>query len=58
MLLSSCLIWRYASFEEFREQCPGGDERCSGSIRERLDDALDWLEAQGASCSRARPATR
>ena len=24
MLLSSCVIWRYRTFEEFRAECPGG----------------------------------
>jgi fumarate reductase flavoprotein subunit len=48
MLLSSCVIWRYQSFEEFRRQCPGGDERLQRLVWERLDDALDWLESLGA----------
>jgi fumarate reductase flavoprotein subunit len=48
MLLSSCVIWRYQSFEEFRRQCPGGDERLQQLVWERLDEALDWLEALGA----------
>jgi succinate dehydrogenase/fumarate reductase flavoprotein subunit len=48
MLLSSCVIWRYESFDEFRRQCPGGDERLQRLVWERLDDALDWLEALGA----------
>jgi hypothetical protein len=47
MLLSSCVIWRYASFEEFRRQCPSGDERLQRLVWERLDDALDWLESHG-----------
>ena len=29
MLLSSGVIWRYRTFEEFRAQCPGGDERAA-----------------------------
>jgi fumarate reductase flavoprotein subunit len=48
MLLSSCVIWRYSSFDEFRRQCPGGDERLQRLVWERLDDALDWLETLGA----------
>jgi fumarate reductase flavoprotein subunit len=48
MLLSSCVIWRYASFEEFRRQCPGGDEGLQRLVWERLDDALEWLESIGA----------
>ena len=42
----------------FREQCPGGDPPLQRLILERFDDALDWLEAQGVGCSRARPRTR
>lgn len=49
MLLSSCVIWRYESFDEFRRQCPGGDERLQRLVWERLDDALDWLETLGAA---------
>jgi fumarate reductase flavoprotein subunit len=48
MLLSSGVIWRYRTFEEFRAECPGGDERLQRLIFDRLDDALDWLEALGA----------
>jgi fumarate reductase flavoprotein subunit len=48
MLLSSGVVWRYSSLEEFRRQCPGGDERLQRLIVERLDDALAWLESLGA----------
>ncbi|HVD12299.1 MAG TPA: FAD-binding protein [Gaiellaceae bacterium] len=48
MLLSSCVIWRYRSFEEFRAQCPGGDERLQRLVFERLDEGLAWLESLGA----------
>jgi succinate dehydrogenase/fumarate reductase flavoprotein subunit len=48
MLLSSGVIWRYRSFDEFRAQCPGGDERLQRLVFERLDDGLDWLESLGA----------
>ena len=48
MLLSSCVIWRYRSFEAFREACPGGDPVLQRLIVERLDDALAWLESLGA----------
>jgi hypothetical protein len=53
MLLSSCVIWRYSSFDEFRRQCPGGDERLQRLVWERLDDALDWLESLGAPVTQA-----
>jgi fumarate reductase flavoprotein subunit len=47
MLLSSGFVWRYRSFELFREQCPDGDPMLQRLIVERFDEALDWLEAQG-----------
>jgi succinate dehydrogenase/fumarate reductase flavoprotein subunit len=53
MLLSSCVIWRYSSFDEFRRQCPGGNERLQRLVWERLDDALDWLESLGAPVTQA-----
>jgi fumarate reductase flavoprotein subunit len=53
MFLSSCVIWRYQSFEEFRRQCPGGDEGLQRLVWERLDDALDWLESLGAPVTQA-----
>ncbi|HVS86495.1 MAG TPA: FAD-binding protein [Gaiellaceae bacterium] len=48
MLLSSCVIWRHLDWEEFRRECPDGDERLQRLIWERLDDALAWLESLGA----------
>ena len=48
MLLSSGVVWRYADFEEFRRQCPGGDPALQRLVHQRLDDALDWLEQLGA----------
>ncbi|MBD0330179.1 MAG: FAD-binding protein [Thermoleophilia bacterium] len=48
MLLSSCVIWRYRSFDEFRRQCPGGEPALQRLLHERLDGALDWLEGLGA----------
>lgn len=48
MALSSCVIWRYRDLATFREQCPGGDERLQQLVVERLDDALEWLIANGA----------
>jgi fumarate reductase flavoprotein subunit len=53
MLLSSCVIWRYSDFEEFRRQCPTGDERLQRLVWERLDDALDWLESLRAPVTQA-----
>ena len=48
MLLSSCVVWRYRTFESFREECPGGDEALQRVVFEQLDGALAWLESLGA----------
>ncbi|HEV8104006.1 MAG TPA: FAD-binding protein [Gaiellaceae bacterium] len=48
MLLSSCVIWRYRTWEDVRRECPGGDEMLQRLVYERLDDALDWLRSIGA----------
>jgi fumarate reductase flavoprotein subunit len=48
MLLSSGVIWRYRSPEEFQAECPGGDPTLQRVIVERLDEALEWLESLGA----------
>jgi succinate dehydrogenase/fumarate reductase flavoprotein subunit len=48
MLLSSCVVWRHREWEEFRAECPGGDEALQRLIWERLDDALEWLVLRGA----------
>ena len=48
MLLSSGVIWRHHSLEDFHAECPGGDLALQRRIVEELDDALDWLESLGA----------
>jgi succinate dehydrogenase/fumarate reductase flavoprotein subunit len=48
MLLSSCVIFRHRDFDEFRAECPGGDEMLQRLVWERLDDAIAWLVARGA----------
>lgn len=48
MLLSSCVIWRYRSFDDFRAECPGGDAELQRVVHERFDDALAWLVELGA----------
>ena len=53
MLLSSGFVWRHRRFEDFRAECPGGDEAIQRLVFDRLDESLDWLEALGA-----RAATR
>jgi fumarate reductase flavoprotein subunit len=45
MLLSSCVIWRYRTFEDFRAECPGGDPELQRLVFERLDDGIAWLES-------------
>jgi hypothetical protein len=47
MLLSSCVIWRHRTWDDFRRECPGGEERLQRLVWERLDDALEWLEGLG-----------
>jgi fumarate reductase flavoprotein subunit len=47
MLLSSCVIWKHATYERFRAECPAGDARLQRLIWERFDDALAWLERLG-----------
>jgi fumarate reductase flavoprotein subunit len=48
MLLSSGVIWRHASFEAFREECPDGDPVLQRLVWEGLPEGLAWLEALGA----------
>ncbi len=48
MLLSSCVIWRFREWEDFRAECPSGDERLQRVVWERLDDGIAWLESLGA----------
>jgi hypothetical protein len=48
MLLSSCVVWRHLDWNDFRAECPDGDEALQRLIWERLDDALAWLVSLGA----------
>ena len=48
MLLSSGVVWRFHTLDDFRAECPGGDERLQRVVLEGLDEALDWLEGLGA----------
>jgi succinate dehydrogenase/fumarate reductase flavoprotein subunit len=48
MLLSSCVIFRHRDFDQFRAECPDGDEALQRLVWERLDDAIAWLVARGA----------
>ena len=54
MLLSSGVIWRHHTLEDFRAECPGGDADLQALIVEQLDERLDWLESLGAHCHRPR----
>lgn len=48
MLLSSGVVWRHLEWDDFREDCPAGDESLQRLVWERLDDALAWLVSLGA----------
>ncbi len=48
MLLSSCVIWRFREWDDFRAECPTGDEGLQRLVWERLDDGIEWLESLGA----------
>jgi fumarate reductase flavoprotein subunit len=48
MLLSSCVIWRFREWQDFRAECPDGDERLQRTVWEQLDDGIAWLESLGA----------
>src|SRR5439155_8047706 len=49
MLLSSCVIWRFRDWQDFRAECPAGDAALQRVVWERLDDAIAWLESLGAA---------
>jgi fumarate reductase flavoprotein subunit len=49
MLLSSCVIWRHRTWEDFRRECPDGDERLQRLVWERLDESIEWLLSLGAT---------
>jgi hypothetical protein len=48
MLLSSGVVWRHRTLEEFRAECPAGDPVLQARVVDELDDALHWLESLGA----------
>jgi succinate dehydrogenase/fumarate reductase flavoprotein subunit len=52
MLLSSCVIWRFREWDDYRAECPTGDERLQRAVWERLDDGIAWLESLGAPVTR------
>jgi fumarate reductase flavoprotein subunit len=48
MRLSSGVVWRHRDFDDFRSDCPGGDERLQARLYQRLDGDIRWLESLGA----------
>ena len=48
MLVSSCVIWRFREWADFRVECPTGDKRLQRTMWEQLDDCIAWLESLGA----------
>jgi succinate dehydrogenase/fumarate reductase flavoprotein subunit len=48
MLLSSCVVWRHRSLDEFRAECSGGDPVLQRAVFEGVDEGLGWLESLGA----------
>jgi hypothetical protein len=48
MLLSSCVIWRFREWDDFRAECPSGDERLQRAVWAQLDAGIAWLESLGA----------
>jgi hypothetical protein len=48
MLLSSCVIWRFREWDDFRAECSTGDEKLQRVVWEQLDDGIAWLESLGA----------
>ena len=40
MLISSCVVWRFGTFEDFRAECPGGDEALQRAVFDGFDEAL------------------
>lgn len=49
MRLSSGFVWRHRRLEDFRADCPDGDEALQRLVFEGLDDGLAWLESLGAA---------
>ena len=47
MLLSSGVVWRHASFDDFRTECPDGDPVLQRLVFDRLPESIDWLRRLG-----------
>jgi succinate dehydrogenase/fumarate reductase flavoprotein subunit len=52
MLLSSGVVWRHREWDDFRRECPDGDEGLQRLVWERLDDAIEWLRSLDAPVAR------
>lgn len=48
MLLSSCVVWRFRDWDDYRAECPTGDDALQRVLWEQLDDGIAWLESLGA----------
>ena len=48
MLLSSGVVWRHRAWEDFRRECPAGNEVLQRLVWEQLDGAIAWLCRLGA----------
>ena len=48
MLLSSGVVWRHRSWDDFRRECPDGDPVLQRLVWRRLAHGLAWLQALGA----------
>jgi succinate dehydrogenase/fumarate reductase flavoprotein subunit len=48
MVLSSCVVWRYRTLDDFRSECPDGDPALQQLVLDRLDDGIAWLQSLGA----------
>src|SRR6266480_2619960 len=57
MLLSSCVVWRHREWEDFRAECPGGDEDLQRLVGKRFDPkALTALLADDVRLGTELPA--
>jgi fumarate reductase flavoprotein subunit len=48
MLLSSGVVWRFRTLEDFQAESPGGDPALQRTIVEGADEAIEWLQSLGA----------
>ena len=47
MLLSSGVVWRHASFDDFRTECPDGNRVLQRLVFDRLPESIEWLRRLG-----------